>query len=89
MLRSTKSEVIKVQKANNIASDNVRESLFSRGGARKGQRGLQPPRRGTLAPPHRGKYNNSSGNDIRGGSLNIRVCFLKLVNGKTNYFPKM
>ena len=29
MLRSTKSEVLKVQKANNIASDNVREPLFS------------------------------------------------------------
>ena len=51
MLRSTKSEVIKVQKANNIASDNVREPLFSRGGARRGQSGLQPRRQGTLAPP--------------------------------------
>ena len=89
MLRSTKSEVLKVQKANNIASDNVREPLFSRGGARRGAEGATAPPSGNLSPPHRGKLNNSSGNDIRGGNFNIRVCFLKLANERTNYLPQM
>ena len=66
------------------------ESLSFPGVAPEGGRvGYSPAVREPYPPPHRGKLNNSSGDDIRGGNLNISVCFLKLVNGRTNYLPQM
>ena len=50
------------------------DELF-RGGARGGQRGLQPSPLGNPSPPHRGKLDNSLGNDIRGGNFKYSCLF--------------
>ena len=41
----------------------------------EGGRGLQPPSRGTLVVPRRGKLDNSLGNDIRGGNFKYSCLF--------------
>ena len=46
----------------------------TRGGARGRKRGTTAPCRGTLVP-HRGKLNNSSGNEIHGGNFKYSCLF--------------